>query len=150
MAASYSLIVFCALQIRAFLGARASSRQTRKLNADMSKVLLLSALQPLSTNGAPTLYMLLSITLCSSHPTLDTCSSLVVFMALFINPISTIWFIRPYRRQVLKWFRLEKHILPMLNRDDSSVSTAPPNRNLPRWLSKLNEKAHSFTAAHDT
>ena len=82
------------MRIRAFLRARASSRQTRKANADMDRVLLFTALSPLATNGVPTLYLLVALNLNANIPLLDVMNSACVFISLVLAPISTIWFVR--------------------------------------------------------
>ncbi|KAH7703088.1 Protein Y9C9A.5 [Aphelenchoides avenae] len=106
----YALIIWCQAKIWKHLGRHGSSyrESTRRMHDEVNRALLSLAVAPLLTLFGPLFVFLYFIYTKTSS---GLYSSLLMVMASAItcvNPLTTIYFVRPFRRAVLSGFRFWK------------------------------------------
>ncbi|KAH7725756.1 CRE-STR-90 protein [Aphelenchoides avenae] len=122
-AGGYTLVIWCQSQIISFTSQHGSSYRasTRRLNQDVNRALVALAITPLISLMGPSFFYITQIMLDIRNP----CTAfLSLFMSLItlVNPVTTIFFVRPYRNAVMNVLCLGKRrqVVP-----SNAVSTMP-------------------------
>ncbi|KAI6224204.1 hypothetical protein M3Y95_00858200 [Aphelenchoides besseyi] len=109
---SNGVIVGCWIQKRQYLKEITRTTQvsssTRRMQAELQRVFMALAITPLASNVIPVLIHLLTILCCINVPFISLLCSLAFTSSPLINPLTAMFFVRPYRRVVIYWFRLHR------------------------------------------
>jgi hypothetical protein len=117
------------------------STSTKRMQSDLNRVFVALAVCPLVTNVVPTALHIFGISSCQNYPFLTLGCSLAFVSAPVLNPLTAMFFVRPYRRIVLYWLGLNRQPpqlqlaggairhLPMLTTASGALPSIP--RQLP-------------------
>ncbi|KAI6233463.1 hypothetical protein M3Y99_00915300 [Aphelenchoides fujianensis] len=108
MVAGYGTIVYTEVVRRMYLRHLYSrmSTATKRMHRDMNRTFLALAMCPIITSVFPSVYINYTIASCRHFPIPMVIHSLIVVTTPLINACTTLFFVRPYRRTLMKWFRL--------------------------------------------
>ncbi|KAH7719544.1 7TM GPCR protein [Aphelenchoides avenae] len=100
----YALIVWCEWKILAHLRSLGESihAATRRMHTEVHRALIALAVGPFVTAILPIAYFLVAIATQSSPGLATAFATSAATTITLLNPITTIYFIRPYRKQTLK------------------------------------------------
>lgn len=91
---------------------------------------------PIMTSVLPSIYINYTITSCRHFPVLMIIHSLLIVTVPLINSVTTLVFVRPYRRTLMKWLNLVGKTAQV---KDGTTDMRPQTKDL-----------HSVTNDHDT
>ncbi|KAH7711760.1 hypothetical protein AAVH_20924 [Aphelenchoides avenae] len=103
-----SVIVFCEYAVLKKLRIATSMMResTRRMHAELNKALIALAFAPLILSCIPIMFFLTTIVIgANPGPITVVLASQMSWIAI-ANPITTTFFVRPYRRAVLQWLRI--------------------------------------------
>ncbi|KAI6195942.1 hypothetical protein M3Y94_01049000 [Aphelenchoides besseyi] len=108
MLISYGTIIYTEIVRRMYLRHLYSrmSNATKRMHRDMNRTFMALAMCPVITSVFPSVYINYTIGSCQHFPIPMVIHSLIVVTTPLINACTTLFFVRPYRRTLLKWFRL--------------------------------------------
>ena len=112
---SNTIIVACWVSKKQFIDDLTKQTQvsavTKRMQGDFHRVFIALAICPLITNVFPTIFYFLSLGACESYPLLTLICSLAFVVGPVLNPITALFFVRPYRRVVMHWLGFNRLVL---------------------------------------
>ncbi|KAH7694660.1 hypothetical protein AAVH_38289 [Aphelenchoides avenae] len=102
----YGIVVWCQYKIIGHMQRHGKSirESTRRTHADINRAMIALALSPLLTSMGPTLILVGCMVVDFSPGAITVYLSLGMSMITLVNPITTIYFVRPYRDAVISMF----------------------------------------------
>ncbi|KAH7716249.1 hypothetical protein AAVH_16375 [Aphelenchoides avenae] len=104
----YAIVIWCQYKILKFLTRHGKSfrKSTRRTHAEVNRAMVTMAITPLLTSMGPTLILVICMVIDYSPGAITVYFSIGMSMITIANPLTTVFFVRAFRRAVLDMFKL--------------------------------------------